>query len=76
LVATLFFITFQLDLTTQSNATVAVKVYDMMGKLIDVRNSGVAELSTMEIGDHYATGVYNVIVTQGSEVTTLRMIKK
>jgi hypothetical protein len=30
----------------------------------------------MEIGDRYATGVYQVIVTQGTEVKTLRMIKK
>jgi len=68
--------TFQLDITTQSNASIEVRVYDMMGKLIEVRNSGVAELGTMEIGDRYATGVYNVIVTQGTEVKTLRMIKK
>jgi hypothetical protein len=53
-----------------------VMVYDMIGKLIEVRNSGVAELGTMEIGDRYATGVYNVIVTQGTEVKTVRMIKK
>ena len=68
--------TFQLDITTQSNATVEVIVYDMIGKLIEVRNSGVAELGTMEIGDRYATGVYNVIVTQGTETRTVRMVKK
>ena len=68
--------TFQLDINTQSSALVNVMVYDMIGKLIEVRNSGVAELGTMEIGDHYATGVYNVIVTQGNEVKTVRMIKK
>jgi hypothetical protein len=67
--------TFQLDITTQSSATVDVKVYDMIGKLIEVRNSGVAELGTMEIGDCYATGVYNVIVTQGTETRTVRMVK-
>lgn len=68
--------TFQLDITTQSNATVTVMVYNMIGKLIEVRNSGISELGTMEIGDRYATGVYNVMVTQGTEVKTLRMIKK
>ena len=68
--------TFKLDITTQSIATIEVRVYDMIGKLIEVRNSGVAELGTMEIGDRYATGIYNVIVTQGTEVKTLRMIKK
>ena len=68
--------TFKLDINTQSSAAVNVMVYDMIGKLIEVRNSGISELSTMEIGDRYATGVYNVIVTQGTEVKTLRMIKK
>ena len=68
--------TFKLDITTQSSAAVNVMVYDMVGKLIEVRNSGVAELGTLEIGDRYATGVYNVIVTQGTETKTLRMIKK
>ena len=68
--------TFKLDITTLSIATIEVKVYDMIGKLIEVRNSGVAELGTMEIGDHYATGIYNVMVTQGTEVKTLKMIKK
>ena len=68
--------TFKLDITTQSNARVEVRVYDMIGKLIEVRNLGVAELGTMEIGDNYATGIYNVMVTQGTEVKTVRMIKK
>jgi hypothetical protein len=68
--------TFQLNITTQSSAVLNVMVYDMIGKLIEVRNSGVAELGTMEIGDRYATGVYNVIVTQGTETKTIRMIKK
>ena len=67
---------FKIDINTQSNARVEVMVYDMIGKLIEVRNSGVAELGTMEIGDNYATGIYNVMVTQGTETKTLRMIKK
>ena len=68
--------TFQLDINTQSSALVNVMVYDMVGKLIEVRNSGISELGTMEMGDNYATGIYNVMVTQGTEVKTVRMIKK
>jgi hypothetical protein len=30
----------------------------------------------MEIGANFAAGIYNVMVTQGTEVKTLRMIKK
>jgi hypothetical protein len=30
----------------------------------------------MELGNNYPSGVYNVIVTQGEDVKTLRVIKR
>jgi hypothetical protein len=33
-------------------------------------------VSDLQIGDRYPSGVYNVIVTQGSEVKTLRVVKR
>jgi hypothetical protein len=67
---------FKLDLSTTSDQPVEVKVYDMMGKLVEVRQVNLSELSTQEVGDRYPTGVYNVIVSQGENVKTLRMIKR
>jgi hypothetical protein len=29
-----------------------------------------------QIGDRYPSGVYNVVITQGQEVKTLRVVKK
>jgi hypothetical protein len=67
---------FNLSLTTSSDATVGVSIYDMTGKLIDKREVAPTEVSGLQVGDRYPTGVYNVVVTQGSDVKTLRVIKR
>ena len=67
---------FHLNLTTASKDNVGISIYDMTGKLLDKREVGVNEASEISIGDRYASGVYNVIVTQGSEVKTLRVVKR
>jgi hypothetical protein len=67
---------FNLSLTTSSEGTVGVVVYDMTGKMIDQREVRPSDVSELQIGDRYPSGVYNVVVTQGSEVKTLRVIKR
>ena len=53
-----------------------VKVYDMIGKLINKMEVSPSKVAGLQIGDQYASGVYNVIVSQGTEVKTLRVIKE
>ena len=67
---------FNLDLTTSSVEKVGVAIYDMTGKLIEQREVNAEEVSGLQVGDRFASGVYNVIVTQGNEVKTLRVIKR
>jgi hypothetical protein len=67
---------FNLSLTTSSVDTVGVSIYDMTGKLIDKRELSPSEVSGLQIGNRYASGVYNVVVTQGSDVKTLRVVKR
>jgi hypothetical protein len=45
----------------------------MTGRLIEQRQ---VESNSVELGDAYPTGVYNVIVNQGENIKTLRVIKK
>jgi hypothetical protein len=66
---------FYLNLTTASDENVKMAVYDMTGKLLDTIEVGVNEASELPIGNHYASGIYSVVVTQGIEVKTLRIIK-
>ena len=67
---------FQLDFTTSSETQIEMRVYDMIGKLIETRQFSTSEMNNQEVGDNYPSGVYNVIVTQGEEMKTLRVIKK
>jgi hypothetical protein len=67
---------FNLNVTTSSSEKVEVLVYDMIGRLLEKHQENVSEINTLEIGNNYPAGVYNVIVTQGMEVKTLRVIKK
>jgi hypothetical protein len=66
---------FTLEITKASEDKVAVMVYDMIGKLLD-RVEVNATDNTLELGANYPAGVYNVIVSQGEKVETVRMIKR
>jgi len=51
-------------------------VYDMVGRLVEQQEVQVTDLKTSPIGDRYPSGVYNVVITQGEEVQTLRVVKR
>ena len=67
---------FVIDVKTRSESAVTLKVYDMIGRLVDQREVKVSDLESSPIGDNYPSGVYNVIVTQGDEVRTVRVVKR
>ncbi|MFZ4105619.1 T9SS type A sorting domain-containing protein, partial [Flavobacterium sp.] len=67
---------FKLDVTTSSEEALQIKVYDMLGKLVDNRILQTTEVEGFEVGANYPSGVYNVIVSQGDTVKTLRVIKR
>ena len=68
--------TFNLSLTTASEDKVGIVVYDMTGRLIERREVRPSDMVEQQIGDRYPSGVYNIVVTQGEEVKTLRVIKR
>ncbi|KAB1154044.1 YDG domain-containing protein [Flavobacterium luteum] len=67
---------FNLDIESSSDAQVEMKVYDMIGRQLEVRKSSVSELSVLEIGGNYPSGVYNLVVSQGDKVKSIRMVKR
>ncbi|QBZ97863.1 InlB B-repeat-containing protein [Flavobacterium sangjuense] len=67
---------FMLDVKTSSDSVVNLKVYDMVGRLIEQREARVSDLETTTIGDRYPSGVYNVVVSQEDNVQTLRVVKR
>jgi hypothetical protein len=67
---------FSLSLTTCSDEKVSVIVYDMAGKLIEQLEIYPRDAVSLKIGNRYSTGVYNIIVKQGSEMQILRAVKR
>ncbi len=69
-------ILFKLDLNTSSEDQVRVNVYDMLGREVEACLVSISDIANLEIGLHYPSGVYNIIVTQGDQVKSLRVIKR
>ncbi len=67
---------FKLNVTISTEGAVELKVYDMLGKLIDTRSINTIDYISEDLGSAYPAGVYNVIVTQGEQTKTLRLIKR
>jgi Putative metal-binding motif/Secretion system C-terminal sorting domain len=67
---------FTLDVTTASDAKIQVVVYDMIGKELESKEVTAADANSMQVGAKYPSGVYNVVVSQGANVKSLRMIKR
>lgn len=68
--------TFGIDFETVSNDDVNVKVYDMIGKLIDSHTVGATAINTLKIGENYQSGIYNVSVAQAEKIQNIRVIKR
>jgi hypothetical protein len=71
-----FSTSFNLDFETISNEQINLKVYDMIGKLIENRIVEAATINTITIGENYQSGIYNVAVSQGEKIQNIRVIKK
>jgi hypothetical protein len=67
---------FSLLVNSDLDERIAYRVYDMLGKLIEAEEVEFNDLETKEFGRNYPAGVYNVIVTQGENVKSLRVIKR
>ena len=67
---------FSLQMESSSDARVSIKVYDMVGKLIDTREVQPMDVPTVSLGSRYPSGVYNVVVSQGEHTQTMRMVKR
>lgn len=65
---------FSISVDSFDHKNVTVRVYDMLGRMVESQNRDISE--TFVLGDDYPSGVYNVIISQESEVKTLRVIKR
>ncbi|OYU83949.1 MAG: hypothetical protein CFE24_08790 [Flavobacterium sp. BFFFF2] len=55
---------------------VQVSVYDMLGKQVEQFSAETHELENRSLGTNYASGIYNVMISQGDDQQVVRIIKK
>lgn len=67
---------FSLIVTNTVESTVQLKVYDMVGKLIEELKLEPNEIPKIQIGSLFSSGVYNIVLRQGDKVKALKVIKE
>ena len=67
---------FSISVDTVKDEPVAIKVYDLFGREMESRQTNPEEVQTLKMGSTLRSGVYSVIVKQGENIQTLRVIKR
>ena len=71
-----FATTFAIKVQTDSQQVIQLKMYDMIGRLVEQRETTANDKEITAFGERYPSGVYSVVVTQGDITETLRVIKR
>ena len=66
---------FKLQVSGRSDETISVLVFDMLGKQIENRVINSSDVENISLGQNYSSGIYNVIVSQGTNTKSVRLIK-
>ncbi|GAB3713345.1 T9SS type A sorting domain-containing protein [Flavobacterium koreense] len=67
---------FKISLKNLTSDNVILKVYDVLGKTIEIINVSFQELENLELGKNYQSGLYNVVIQQGNNYQSTRIIKE
>lgn len=67
---------FNLQVDSPSNASVGIEVFDMVGRLMSKIQLDPTKQKQMTLGADYPSGVYQIVVRQGDEIKTLRVVKR
>ena len=67
---------FTLHVNTSSEDIIELRIYDMFGRAIAAYKDTVYNIANLELGETYSSGVYNLVVSQGENIKTIKVIKR
>ena len=67
---------FKVELNTSSDENISIKVYDLLGRMVEAHEAKLSDFDSQEIGTTFSSGIYNIIISQGDNVKTIRVIKR
>jgi hypothetical protein len=65
---------FDIQLRGEANAKMQITVYDNLGRIIETKSS-LASNQSIRLGSSYNPGIYLVVIVQGMQKQTLRLLK-
>jgi len=66
---------FKLQFTGANDAAVSIVVFDMTGRQIENKVVKANDIENISLGQNYSNGIYNVVVSQGMNTKTVRLVK-
>jgi hypothetical protein len=67
---------FNVRAISNSDENFVIKAYDMTGKLVYNKEIAIDAIDNEVIGEQFRTGMYTIVVQQGTEIKTIRVIKQ
>ena len=67
---------FSIRVNSAHQVPVTIAIYDSVGRLLETATLASEQLSAKTFGVNYPSGVYHVVVSQGDDLQTIRMLKK
>jgi hypothetical protein len=67
---------FNFKMNGANDEAVSLLVFDMTGRQIENKVVNANDFKSVTLGQNYASGVYNVVVAQGSNSKMVRMVKR
>lgn len=67
---------FVIDFESEKQELLKIKVYDLLGKLVEQRTINNGEINTQRMGQNYPSGIYNVVVINENDSKTFKIIKR
>jgi len=66
---------FNLQVKGANNENVSLLVFDMTGRQIESKAVIANDIEKITLGQNYSAGIYNVVVSQGMNSKTVRLVK-
>ncbi len=67
---------FNVQLTSSSDEQVAIKVYDMLGKVVEEHTVYPSEMEALQLGKDLSNGEYSIVIMQAGDVLRKRLVRQ
>ena len=64
------------EVVSDHNSNITIQIYDLLGKLVEQGEYSFENFTEQQFGTKLSTGMYQAVITQGSQKSVQKIIKK